>query len=242
MYQRAIDLRPDFWQNYLSMGNFLLYKGEFENAKAYFRDLIRLRPQSDIGLNNLALSHLSLGEMEEAETHLHAAIAIQPNFSSYNNLGFVYYSQKRYQAAAEQFKKAAEAGGAEEAWINLGDAYRQLEEMQKAKEAYQKAVQLTTRRVQVNPADAFTRASLAYSLAGFGRCKDARTEIEWFSENASQNPLNDYYLAIASSLCNYENLALKHIRSAMEGGLVADVKTNPDLEPLLNHPTLEEFN
>lgn len=239
MYQRAVDLNPGFWQNYLALGNFLLYRGEFEEAKAPYRKLISLRPKSDIGHNNLALAHLSLGEMEEAEVHLFAAIAIQPEPSSYNNLGFVYYSQTRYEEAAEQFLRATQMGPEQEAWINLGDAYRQLGRQQHARDAYTNAIEMITVQLQVNPSDSGLRATLAYSLAGVERCREALREIQQVDEADPENPLSHYYLAIAAALCQETEVAVQHIRVAAEGGLVADVKTNPDLKALLADPSLE---
>jgi non-specific serine/threonine protein kinase len=239
MFQRAVDLNPGFWQNYLALGNFLLYRGEFEKAKVPYRKLISLRPKSDIGHNNLALTHLSLGEMEEAEVHLFAALAIQPDPSSYNNLGFIYYSQGRYEEAAEQFLKATHLGPEQEAWINLGDAYRQLNKQHQAREAYSKATEMITVQLQVNPSDSGLRAMLAYSLAGFGRCEETLREVDRVNEEDPSNPLSHYYLAIAAALCEADRTAIQHIKVAASGGLVADVKTNPDLEPLLTDPALE---
>jgi serine/threonine protein kinase/tetratricopeptide (TPR) repeat protein len=238
MYQRAVDLNPGFWQNYLALGNFLLYRGEFEKAKAPYRKLISLRPKSDIGHNNLALTHLSLGEMEEAEVHLFAALAIQPDPSSYNNLGFIYYSQGRYEEAAEQFRKATQLGPEQEAWVNLGDAYRQLKRQEPAREAYAKATEMITVQLQINPSDSGLRATLAYSLAGVGRCEEALREVDRVNEADPSNPLSHYYLAIAAALCEANGTAIQHIKVAAGGGLVADVKTNPDLEPLLADPAL----
>jgi len=241
MYQRAIDLNPGFWQNHLALGNFLLYRGEFEKAKGPYRKLISLRPKSDIGHNNLALTHLSLGEMEEAEAYLFAAIAIQPDPSSYNNLGFIYYSQARYQEAADQFLKATQMGPELEAWVNLGDAYRQLNKQQQAREAYSKATELITVGLQINPSDSGLRATLAYSLAGVGRCDAALREVDRVNEADPRNPLSHYYLAIAAALCEADQTAVQHIKVAADGGLVADVKTNPDLKPLLADPSLAGF-
>ncbi|UCF36656.1 MAG: tetratricopeptide repeat protein, partial [Acidobacteriota bacterium] len=241
MYLRAIELRPEYWENQLSMGNFLLYRGEFEEAKTYYRKLVSLRPLSDIGHNNLALAHLSLGEMDEAEAHLHAALAIQPNSAGYNNLGFIYYSAGKYSEAARQFLKATDLGGNQDAWINLGDAYRQLGKQQEAIEAYRKAVELTQVSLDVNTSDAGAYATLAYALAGAGRCQEAADAGLASERLSSQNPLNSYYLGIAAALCGDEEATLRNLLQAGRGGLVADLKTNPDLERYLVHPDLQEL-
>ncbi len=85
MFRKAVTLRPDLWQNYRALGNFLLAQGRFEEAKEPYRHIIRLRPKSDIGHNNLAIAHLSLGQLEEAEVYLLAAVAIQPDMAGHTN-------------------------------------------------------------------------------------------------------------------------------------------------------------
>ena len=79
---------------------------------------------------------------------------------------------------------------------------------------------------------------LAYSLAGVGRCEEALREVDRVNKADPSNPLSHYYLAIAAALCEADQTALRHIKVAADGGLVADVKTNPDLKPLLSDPSL----
>lgn len=240
MYRKAISLQPSLWQNYRALGNFLLSQGRFEEAKEPYREIIRLRPQSDIGHNNLALVQLSLGEFAEAEVHLLAAIAIQPTMAGYTNLGFVYYSTGRYQEAAQQFIQATRFSPDESPWLSLGDAYRQLNQRENAEKAYRQAISISRSKLTVDANDPELRSRLGYSLAGVGDCKGAFNELEAALQSGSKSPWIAYYSAVSHALCGEDDLATEALLRAVEGGLTADVKTNPDLRHLLARPAVKQ--
>ncbi len=60
-------------------------------------------------LNGESLALMEAGELDQAELSLKAAIDADPRFGpARNNLGMVYYRQRRYYLAAQQFRCAAE--------------------------------------------------------------------------------------------------------------------------------------
>lgn len=241
MYRRAIALRPEFWQNHHALGRLFLNRGRFEEAKQAYRKVIDLRPDGYAGYNNLAIAHISLEEMDLAEEALKKALEIQPdNFAGVTNLGFIYYSQGRYEDAAEQFRQAAALADDHAPWLNLGDAYRQLNRPEDWAAAYGKALEFSRRRLQVNPANKLMRAAAAYSLAGMGRCEEARREASEALSGNSPRPDIHYYAAVAFAICGEDEMAADSIQKAIEGGFVADVQTNPDLRRLLDRPSIKK--
>jgi hypothetical protein len=77
-------------------------------------------------------------------------------------------------------------------------------------------------------------------LAGDGRCDQARTEAERAVRDAAADPAVQYYAAASSSICGDRNGAVRYAVRAVEGGVEADVRTNPDLRPLLTDPALQK--
>jgi hypothetical protein len=75
-------------------------------------------------------------------------------------------------------------------------------------------------------------------LAGAGRCREAESETEQALIGAQNDPMVHYYAAIAHSVCGNEAKALEAATSAVRGGVVADVRTNPDLKHLLEREPL----
>ena len=236
MYRRAIDLRPSYWENYNSQGTYFLDQGKLPAAKSMFQRVIDLRPDSDIGYTNLAGAYILGGELKEAEPLLHAALRIKPSAAVHNNLGFVYYSTGRFEEAAREFRLAVEDLESAVRWGNLGDAYRQLGRTPDARQAYARAIDLGKDQLRVNARDGQTRAALAMWLAGDGRCDQARRETGLAAVDAASDPTAHYYAAVASSICGDRAAAVRHAVRAVEGGVEADVRTNPDLRSVLEEP------
>lgn len=241
LFRRAISLRPEYWENQNSFGHFLSSLGRFEEAKHSFREVVRLRPDSDVGYTNLAGMHVYRGELAEAEGLLKVSLQKSPSAQAHNFLGFVYYATGRYRAAVAEFRAAVESGSAHLVYQgNLGDAYRQLGETTQARSAYDKAIDLGRHQLEVNPADNDTRGNFAMSLAGAGRCADARTEASRALTGAHDQPMVSYYASVAFALCGDRALAVEHAVRAIRGGALVDVSTNPDLKPLLTEPAVRE--
>jgi serine/threonine-protein kinase len=240
MYRRAIDLRPSYWESYNIQGAFFLAQGKLAPARAAFQKVIDLRPDGDIGYTNLAAAHILGGQLKEAEPLLHAALRIKPSPAVHNNLGFVYYSTGRFDEAAREFRLAVEDLESAPRWGNLGDAYRQLGRSTEARDAYGRAIELGRAQLQVNPRDGQLRAALATWLGGHGRCDQARRDAERAALDAGADPTVHYYAAVASSICGDRDGAVRHAVRAVEGGVEVDVRTNPDLRPLLTDPALQK--
>jgi hypothetical protein len=77
-------------------------------------------------------------------------------------------------------------------------------------------------------------------LAGTGRCAESRKETELATLDAAGNPTVHYYAAVAFSICGDRASAVRHAVRAVEGGVEADVRTNPDLKPMLADPALRK--
>jgi serine/threonine-protein kinase len=238
MFQRAVNLRPEFWSNYNAWANFCMRRGNFEKAGELFRKVVELHPESDIGYTNLAAVYIQTGRHREAETLLQAALKINPSFQTYNNLGTVYYALGRFDEAARQWETAASTAKDAMVFSNLGDAYRQTHRTSDARSAYSQAIDLGRARLSANPADVDTRGMLANALAGNGECAAASSEGSRAVKDGAGNPSVAYYAAVASAICGDRKQAVAYTLRAIGGGVTADLKTNPDLAPILADPAI----
>jgi Flp pilus assembly protein TadD/TolB-like protein len=238
LYQRAIDLRPGYWWNHNAKGSFYLQTGRADAARPLFQEVIRLRPEGDVGYSNLATALIVSGRPADAEPLLRTALRLHASAQAHNALGIVYYSSNRYEEAAREFSAAISAGAEDlDYYGNLGDAYRQLGKTSEATTAYERAIELGRRKLAMNPANTQSRASLVMSLAGARRCADAREEARSVV-GPGNDPTVYYYLAISYVLCAEPRLGLQFAVKAVTGGAEVDVRTNPDLRPLLREPEL----
>jgi tetratricopeptide (TPR) repeat protein len=240
MYRRAIALRPSYWFNYNAQGSFFFRRARLEEAKEMFRKVIELRPESDTGYANLAAVHIMAGEFGQAEPLLQKALRVNPTYVTYNNLGLVYYAMGRFAEAAEQWQKATESGVQHPMlFSNLGDAYRHRGDADKAQEAYRRAVEIGESVLEIDATDDEARAGVATALAGLGRCEEAGSEARRSVADSHGNPAISYYAAITLMICGERVHAIEQTLQAIDGGFVVDVKTNPDLRPLLEDPMVE---
>jgi serine/threonine-protein kinase len=234
LYERAIMLRPQYWEGYLARGRFLRRHGRLDEAMTAYRKVIELRPTTPLGYTELASVHLYRGEFTEAGPLLEAALRLQPTAAAHNNLGIVYYATGRFEDAAREFRSALELSENAARWGNLGDAYRQLGRSADARAAYARAIELGEARLRVNPNDGQARAAHAMRLAGSGRCRDADRQAARGIRDAETVPIAHFYAAVAYAVCGERESAVRHALRAVEGGVTAELRTNPDLKPLLS--------
>jgi eukaryotic-like serine/threonine-protein kinase len=238
MYRRAIELRPAFWSNYNEAGGFYVRVGNMDAARRAFEQVVNLRPESATGYSNLAAVHILAGHHEEARPLLEAALRISPDAETHNNLGVVHYATGKYEEAAREWQAALDAGARHAiVFSNLGDAYRRLGRTAEAGRAYAGAVERWQAHLQVNPDDTEARAAVAMALAGGRRCEAARAEAA-AADSRRLTPTGAYYLAVALAVCGDDAEATRQAARAVNGGVVSDVRTNPDLRRLLAQPAL----
>jgi hypothetical protein len=89
-----------------------------------------------------------------------------------------------------------------------------------------------------NPMDVDIRGMIANALAGNGQCDAASTEGARAVKDSKDNPSIAYYAAIAAAICGDRERAVLYTLKAIGGGVTADLKTNPDLAPILADPAV----
>ncbi|MBI3451196.1 MAG: protein kinase [Acidobacteria bacterium] len=229
MFDRATRLRPGFWDNYNTWAYYCLQRGRYAKAIELYMKVIELHAGSDSGYTNLAAAHMFQGDYAAAVPLLQAALKINPSVQSYNNLGAAYYALLKFDNARIEWEVAWSMSHEAMTASNLGDAYRQLQLQERARESYARAIDLAKTKLSANPRDATTRGMLANALAGSGNCGQSATEAARAVAERSSDPSIAYYAAVASAICRDDAAAVRYALLAIEGGAIADVRTNPDL-------------
>jgi tetratricopeptide (TPR) repeat protein len=122
--------------------------GRTEQAVSAYLKLIELDPKSLPAMRGLGEVYLGARMNEDAITAFRGAIALEPDSGlDYRNLGMAHFQNGDFSEAVLLFRKSLDLTSvpALRAEINnrLGDAYRGLQQYDKAVEAYQAADQLT---------------------------------------------------------------------------------------------------
>lgn len=103
----------------------LSQRGEREEAKRMYRDIIREKPDHIEALNNLALLLSAEGNKTEALLLFGKILEIKQDYpKAYNNIAIILLSSGETRLAEEYFRKAIEAGGGLEPSVNLANLLR----------------------------------------------------------------------------------------------------------------------
>ncbi len=156
-YNRAIQLRPNFWLGYLDSATFYDKYGRYPEAEKALTTASTLTPDNYLVYRFLGAVQMKRGEWAAAESNLNKALALRPGGSVYSNLGTLYLYTGRYPEAISMLEQSVRVGGGNKnfsftIWGNLGDAYRWTPGSEaSAAQAYQQAIDIAQKQLAINP-------------------------------------------------------------------------------------------
>ncbi len=119
-------------------------RGAAEDAAAWFRKAVALRPDFAVAQANLGLLLLALRRHAEAEPHLRIATSLMPQDAALcNALGVAQEALQRFADAEQAYRTALELQpGFAEAHANLGNCLRRLGRIFEAEAHFVRAIEL----------------------------------------------------------------------------------------------------
>ena len=138
-----------------STNNPLQKQQNFEKARDYYLESVRLLRDNSESLYNLGVTYYSLGNSQKARLAYERVLELVPNHTmALNNLGVIYFQQSDFSRAEGLFLKALESNpDFANAHANLGAVYHNLGDFDKARAYYNNALRL-------NPSDVNTQRNL----------------------------------------------------------------------------------
>jgi tetratricopeptide (TPR) repeat protein len=157
-------------------------------ARNYLKDIIDLDPKNVAAQNNIGIAETELNNLPAARTAFQMALGIEPNYSdAHFNLGNVYWMEKKYEIAAECFRKVLKL---EE--DNLAAQYHLALCMQKLKR-YKQAFVLINKLVETCGKDVEKKAQFLGGRANIfrdlGKINEAVIDIEAAVLISPKNPI-----------------------------------------------------
>ncbi|MDR0789519.1 MAG: tetratricopeptide repeat protein [Bacteroidales bacterium] len=143
-YKKAIELKPDYGDVFEELGLLYAKKGD-GLAVEYLNSAININPKNTTAMYALGLFYQTNENYQKALDIYKQVLDINPNETkTLNSVGAInMYEKKDYAVALDCFTKAiATDSNYVLAWLNRGDTYERMGEVQKAKEDYRKVLTL----------------------------------------------------------------------------------------------------
>jgi Flp pilus assembly protein TadD len=137
---KAVEIDSTLWKAYNLLGIIYDYQEKYNLATRQYNNAIKLKPRDGSLYNNLGVSYSLMGEYDKAVRSFNQALKFNAaDAKIYNNLGLVLSKLGKYRLAMEAFKKG---GDEAQAYNNLGFAYLQNRERDKAIRSFEKAIEI----------------------------------------------------------------------------------------------------
>ncbi len=229
----AVHYQPS-WQALLMLANREYKQGRLDEAKSHYEELLRRVPGKLQGLEGLAQIELQRNP-EHAIPLLQAIVATAPDGDWINNLGYALLLDKRYDKAAESFRRALKLKpDSPSIGLNLADCLTLLNHSEDARPLYLDVVARADRAA--TPGNWAILSVKAQALAHLGDYAHAVEAIQQALHIAPKNPQLACSAAIVYTLAGDYDSALKHARLAEPGAL-----ENPFLDPLRRNPSFQNL-
>ena len=135
-YDKAIELKPDFFGAYNSRGIAYSRKGDFDTAIKDFTTAIELKPDFAGAYNNRGIAYVKKRDFDKAIQNYDKAIELKPRLAeAYCGRGVAYGEKRDFDKAIQDLTTAIELKPDDaDAYCNRGEAWMHMSEWDKAKE------------------------------------------------------------------------------------------------------------
>jgi len=181
-YRKALEIKPDYAEAHLNLGNILAARGQADEAIAQFRMALEFDPDNVKAHNNLGHVLAAKGQVNEAIIQYRMALKIKPDYinASYD-LGNVMFDLGRLKEAVLYYQMALETEpDFIEARFNLGNALLNLGRLDEAIAQYQLVL-------KIKPDYAGARNNLGAALKQAGRTAEAVDQYRKTLETQPEN-------------------------------------------------------
>jgi Tfp pilus assembly protein PilF/peroxiredoxin len=184
VFERAIELKPDFSEASNGLGALLGQGGDLPGAIARFQTALETTPDYPDALNNLGYALLQSNRDGEAYDLFQKALKLQPDFAeAHNNLGIHAARQGDPPQSEAHFRKAVELRP------GYGEAANNLALVLVARGDVPGAIAVLQQLLEQNPGFEMSYITLARVYLGTGRTREGTQVLERLLQRNPQNPL-----------------------------------------------------
>lgn len=242
-FDRAVQIRPEFWRNHYYRGIALsMLKRRDDAVQAMTRATV-LQPDNGFAWNTLGVFRQGDGDTVGARVAYLRALHLAPRASFHSNLGKLYFDQHQYRWALDSFQNAAQlALGDPQYRRNLGDTWKEMGKADSSRAAYEECVSLSADLLTVKPDDAGTMAVGATCLAKLGRVEEALSQVDRALKLDPANRDIHYRRAGVLAMAGRRDEALTSLKEAIRRGYsTVEAEKSPDLDGIRDTREFQEL-
>ncbi|HUB67204.1 MAG TPA: tetratricopeptide repeat protein [Candidatus Methylacidiphilales bacterium] len=144
LFQKALEIDPQYAEACDNLGNVLLQKGQLNEAIFLFRKVLATVSNDADAHYNLGRALMEQGDLEKATAQFQQALEINPTFAdAENNLANVFLQKNQLDEAIFHYQQALRINpGMAGIHYNLGNAFIQKEQLDQAIIQFQEALRL----------------------------------------------------------------------------------------------------
>lgn len=144
LWEKTVQASPNSPKAWNNIGDTYGKRGQHDESIKAFQNATKLNPNFADAYHNLGNAYTSAGEVDLAVQSYKKALSINPNiWQSHYNLALIYMEKSDYKTSNQYLENTLKLVGPNiDIYIYLGNNYKQLEDTDKAREYYQKALNL----------------------------------------------------------------------------------------------------
>ena len=155
-FLKCNQLNKNFPESWIALGNCYAGQDESDQALSSYRTCLRLFPGCHCSNLYIGMEFIRTNNFKTAFAMFQNALLLSNNDPLvYNEIGVVYYKQRKYVEAETSFKKGIElcnedkSKTAQTLMINLGNCYRKMNKLNEAFEIYERLYYIDSKNVDV---------------------------------------------------------------------------------------------
>jgi tetratricopeptide (TPR) repeat protein len=237
LYQKVVQIAPDFVEGRIAAGSYYGSVDEIEKAAGQYSAVLATHPKNDVAEFRMALLMLQAERPQEAEKHFRAVTELNSSsFEAWYYLGNLAYNRNDFDEAKKSYQRAVDIrSDYAEAEFGIGLVYRRQNQLDMALAQFDKTIRISPRGADAYVARAEIRAEqghLAEAVADFQSAIDRYHDLVK-SLSASIASLRSRG---SSRLVDAEIRRVERDRSRTEALLVRVGEEKSDLDKTLNLP------
>ena len=235
----AADRMPS-WRNLFWLGRFEAQRGQMVEARRHFDEALRLAPNNDWIMFELALLEMRHGDLARAEILFTDLTSSAPTPDRWGNLGATRFLRGHFATAAVAFRQAvALDSDRPNALINLAAAEIELGGESTARTLFSRALALLEKEEAAHSPSPAKAMAKAECLARLGRSREAAALVLATLRRSPDDPEILYAAALVYSLIGERNSALNNVQAALEKGMGPRWFTGSAFRPLSETPEMQ---